>query len=337
MEKIDYLETKINEILYELNYIKEDVNKTKKTLSGVQTHNFIFNSNFLINQQGSESYSNTTGVESKETADKWILTGKGTYENNGRTFLYPSAYLSQTLELDDGIRTLLGNSATLTLFVRDMYGQKATMGVRIWTDADNYTEETRIVSGVADNSLSFNVPNETIKMEVFVENRNIVDTESFVNIAWVKLELGSSYTNYIYPSYEEDYLKCNTKQVEYCQTIYDMKSTDSAINLGYTSGIKGGTSIKTLDISKFKRLKIYSVINWDYSVLDVDLTLLVGSYDYYSNAKANPRVSSNTMYTYGSYVSIDSAKKSIYITFFRNNTYYNNNANYYCYKIEGIY
>ena len=337
MEKIDYLETKINEILYELNYIKEDVNKTKKTLSGVQTHNFIFNSNFLINQQGSESYSNATGVESKETADKWILTGKGTYENNGRTFLYPSAYLSQTLELDDGIITLLGKSATLTLFARDMYGQKTTMGVRIWIDADNYIEETRIVSGVADNSLSFNVPNEAIRMEVFVENRNTVDTESFVNIAWVKLELGSSYTNYIYPTYKNDYLSCNVQKLEYTQTIYDMKSTDSAINLGYTSGIKGGVTLTKLNLKKYKRLKVYSVINWDYSIVEIDLTMLVTQYNSYYNSKANPRISNNFMYTYGTYVSVGSAKNNIYISFFKNNSYLNNNTNYYCYKIEGIY
>lgn len=337
MEKIDYLETKINEILYELNYIKEDFNKTKNNLNGIQTHNFVLNSNFLINQQGAESYLNSTGLESKEVANKWFLTGKGSYENYGRIFLYPSAYLSQTLNLEDGIKTLLGKEATLTFFVRDGYGPRPTMGARIWIDDNNYIEETKVISGVATNSITFSVPHEAIKIEIFVEDRREENTESFTNIAWAKLELGATHSNYIYPSYEKEVLDCNLKNLEYSEIFYDMSSSDSNINLGYTSGIKGGTKITGLDFSKYKKIKVYSVIDWDYSNFCIDLKKLVSSYGYYSSSVANPRISSGTLYVYGCFASVNKDKSNFSIEFFRGNTKFNNNTNYYCYKIEGIY
>lgn len=45
--------------------------------------------------------------------------------------------------------------------------------------------------------------------------------------------------------------------VEHVETIYDMSSSDSNINLGYTGGIQPGTTISNLALSKYKTLRIW--------------------------------------------------------------------------------
>ena len=47
-KKIDFLTSKVNEILYELNYLKDDLVKAKSSLSAIQTENFLLNSNMLF-------------------------------------------------------------------------------------------------------------------------------------------------------------------------------------------------------------------------------------------------------------------------------------------------
>lgn len=338
MEKIDFLTSKVNEILYELNYLKDDLAKAKSNLSAIQTENFLLNSNFIINQKGKELYENTSGLDSTETADKWILNGVGSYKDKGRVTLKPGSYFAQTLTLENGLKSLLFKEATLTLYIADYYGSGHVFGVKMWTDETNYIQTIKEGIKLIENSVTFTVPEECVKLEVFMENQSTSNVEVYAKLSWMKLEIGNKFTNYVSPCYDVELLKCNRQNIEFCETLYDMSSEDSQVNLGYTSGIKGGVTITKLDFSKYKKIKIYSVINWDYSVTTVSLEKIMSEYGYYSGTDGSPRViNSNSMYTYGTFVTVKPSKKEISISYFRNSTYYNSNVNYFCYKIEGIY
>ncbi|MBQ9792774.1 MAG: hypothetical protein IJW32_03425 [Clostridia bacterium] len=128
----------------------------------------------------------------------------------------------------------------------------------------------------------------------------------------------------------------NADKVEFVEVIYDKDGEDENLNWGYKSGIKGGTTVKGKDISKYKRLKIYSAINYCCSCYIVDLTKIVNNHQYYYGSICNSRLD-GTAYYYGSRALIAKDKSSIQLTYFRNTTLMANNVSYFCYKIEGIY
>ena len=71
--------------------------------------------------------------------------------------------------------------------------------------------------------------------------------------------------------------------VEHIETIYDMSSSDSNINKGYTSGISGNTTIQNLNFSKYKRLKIYSRDYWGtVGIGEIDFSVVSKYGNFYS-------------------------------------------------------
>lgn len=60
--------------------------------------------------------------------------------------------------------------------------------------------------------------------------------------------------------------------VEHIETVYDMTSSDSSINWGYTSGIIGLTSVENKDFSKYKKLIVHSYSIGISLETDIDLT-----------------------------------------------------------------
>ena len=137
---------------------------------------------------------------------------------------------------------------------------------------------------------------------------------------------------------------------ENIETIYDMSSSDSSLNWGYTSGIEGGgttgVTISNKDFSKYKKLLVYYRF-WTPTVgkdatshLEVDLDKLVSS--VYSGMNTGYVVFENSwifMQTILAYV--NSAKTSITICGWRNCNSgadaTKNVANGKCYKIIGVY
>lgn len=128
----------------------------------------------------------------------------------------------------------------------------------------------------------------------------------------------------------------NSDKIEFVEIIYDKDSEDENLNWGYQSGIKGGTTIRGKDITKYKRLRIYSAINYCCSCYIVDLTKIVGKHQWYYGSTCNSRLDGNAYY-YGSRALIAKDKSSIQLTYFRNTTLMANNESYFCYRIEGIY
>jgi hypothetical protein len=125
---------------------------------------------------------------------------------------------------------------------------------------------------------------------------------------------------------------------ENVEVIYDKTSTNSALNWGYTSGIKGGVVITGHSFSKYKKLRIYSnLASRRNSIYEVDLTYL--DYDsQYSGSFCG--LSGDLTDTVVASCEVDQSKNRIEFShgYFKTSiTLRNNNDAYIVFKIEGIY
>ena len=71
----------------------------------------------------------------------------------------------------------------------------------------------------------------------------------------------------------------NRLNFESIDLLYDKDNADSSINWGYTSGISPNTS-KTIDLTKYKRLRGYALVGYKVLVYEVDLEHLTWGSDY---------------------------------------------------------
>ena len=172
MEKIDYLEHKINEILYELSYLKENSNINSNLI------NFLVNGDLFVNQQGSLMYENLNDEDNFETINNWFLGGKGSYFVGGKLTLGSNSFFKQTLNLE-AIQPLLGKTLNLKFNISEKSGEGLFIGVKIFYDEENYDYYSKEVDDDGNNSLSFELSNLATKIECFVVN-NIESDISFL-------------------------------------------------------------------------------------------------------------------------------------------------------------
>ncbi len=172
MEKIDYLEHKINEILYELSYLKENSNINSNLI------NFLVNGDLFVNQQGSLMYENLNDEDNFETINNWFLGGKGSYFVGGKLILGSNSFFKQTLNLE-AIQPLLGKTLNLKFNISEKSSEGLFIGVKIFYDEENYDYYSKEVDDDGNNSLSFELSNLATKMECFVVN-NIESDISFL-------------------------------------------------------------------------------------------------------------------------------------------------------------
>lgn len=112
-----------------------------------------------------------------------------------------------------------------------------------------------ILEVYGDYLIPFNTgDNTSIRISVSSGNNNLENTT--FNITNVQLEEGSVATDY-QPYNGAIVREKEIADVEHIETIYDMSSSDSNINLGYTGGIQPGTTISNLALSKYKTLRIW--------------------------------------------------------------------------------
>lgn len=136
------------------------------------------------------------------------------------------------------------------------------------------------------------------------------------------------------------------------EVVYDMTSSDSNFNWGYTSGISAGNTGITVsgkDFSKYKKLKFYFKGLWGKTngtpvyneVLEIDFENIVIIDGFYSVSNNSFSEYLQTLYTHSTYVSVNSTKTSIRLGSWQNCTsgsdLSKNIANGTCHKIIGVY
>lgn len=124
--------------------------------------------------------------------------------------------------------------------------------------------------------------------------------------------------------------------VDKTEVVYDMASSSSSKNWGYTSGIQDGTTISGKNFSKYKKLRIYWMPFTDTyyghnSIFDVDLTHLYST-EYFANFTARKYINNTDQIT--TKISINTAKTSISVDIRYNGNTLNDG---YVYMIEGVY
>ena len=163
MEKIDYLEHKINEILYELSYLKDNLN-TGKILT-----NYLVNGDLSVNQQGALMYENLNDEDNFETINNWFLGGKGSYYVGGKLTLGNNSFFKQTLNLE-AIQPLLGKTLNLSFDIAEKNSEGLFVGVKVFYDEDTFDFYSKEVVEEGENLLSFEVSNLATKIECFIVN-----------------------------------------------------------------------------------------------------------------------------------------------------------------------
>ena len=178
MEKIDYLEHKINEILYELSYLKDNLN-TGKILT-----NYLVNGDLSVNQQGALMYENLNDEDNFETINNWFLGGKGSYYVGGKLTLGNNSFFKQTLNLE-AIQPLLGKTLNLSFDIAEKSSEGLFVGVKVFYDEDTFDFYSKEVVEEGESFLSFEVSNLATKIECFIVN----DAESDISFLLLNAKL----------------------------------------------------------------------------------------------------------------------------------------------------
>lgn len=98
---------------------------------------------------------------------------------------------------------------------------------------------------------------------------------------------------------------------EQSETIYDMNSTNSAINWGYTGGIPSDTNITNKDFTKYKYLRVYVVADYRCGCFVVDFNKLNKESSYYGSGVLGAGQELSMQYVF---ITVNQAKTSIKIS-----------------------
>lgn len=154
-----------------------------------------------------------------------------------------------------------------------------------------------------------------------VQNQVVTKELKSLDANRVKLD-ASNLTDENVESWKE---KLSVESVENVETIYDMNSSDSSKNWGYTSGLVNETVVTGKDLSKYKRIRGYwYLFGAPSGVFEVDLT------GYLSNiCRAFVVLNSDS---YGAGIVVSQGTGDITIS-----THNPPSGSNYIYKIEGVY
>ncbi len=333
MQKIDYLESKVKDMFHELSFYKNKYNEIKESLTNLSTENYLLNSDFSIRFDNVDFFENTLENVEKEIISKWYLDSIGVVTAKTFISLSPKTRFKQILN-DSYLKRLLGCDVTLSFYYKIVETYKTKICARVYTDDTNYTEHFKLVEEAGVNSITFNIPNNATKVECFIYNDNATTVN--INIEWAKLEKGITFTNYEKPLYNLEKAKCFMDSIRYRTVLYDRKSPDANLNLGYTKGFTSSDINKLIDFTKYNKAIFYFSYPSEGQVVEVDLTRINEPNEFYYGSGAGIRVDGGLLYNIIR-CAVTSDKKAFYMTFYRNTTKMNGNASYYCYKIEGEY
>ena len=211
-------------------------------------------------------------------------------------------------------------------------------GFYIETPANNWFKFLHV--GQTSNTFTLTEDLYCPSIYVLVPKGGSIDTSN----VFIQLERGSTATDW--HEYNGEIIhKKDVADVEHIETIYSMSSSQSIINLGYTSGIIGGTEISGLDLSKYKRIKVYVTLDKTNGVFDIDLTKKVYSvqevgYSYVGGI--NTPIDLDLRLIYADICRVSDTKTAFkhyssgYIATDTGTYNERNNSAYFVYKIEGV-
>lgn len=339
MQKIDYLENKVNELLYEVNYLKSFINKDEELKQKIVTENFILNSNLEINTFNKNSYE-SLAQEETESVDKWILFNGASYVVNEKKLTLPSMGEFKQIITNERLNSLKNKTVTLTANIKEFTLKGFSLGCKIYLQDETILKHSIIVEKDGISSVTFYVPEDAIKIECFLlGSDNLNETE--VVLLWFKLEIGSYFTNYVLPTQIIEKIKCCNSGPILSEIIYDKDSLDANINFGFTSGLKGTDEFVFNGFNKYKRLKIYMIFNNKTNHVE-ELSLIKPNpekTEIYADFRLGHESGSYSINYCIIRITDMIEFKNLGMGYFTSTTknVKNSNANYYIYKIEGLY
>ena len=154
--------------------------------------------------------------------------------------------LDNTEQLPEPTESIRDNAYIINGFIYIIMGSGVLEWVNVGTiDPTNFTAGQVITLMQSTDSIIVSLNSDNSKIEYKLSNGTIT------TLAFAESERQKSQTDGAIVHEKE------IADVEHIETIYDMLSTDSNINWGYTGGIQPGTTISNLALSKYKTLRIW--------------------------------------------------------------------------------
>ena len=305
--------------------VENKIENQSNTSTTVRKNCFL-NPNFEINQNGKVTYSVVNGTE-VETVNDWFITGTGSFGVNKVLSLNSGAVFKQTLNINLA-SSIVGKTAIATFYVTACSSNYFSLVARVWSSSSNYIDYTEPISTGFVN-LIFNASSPISKIEIFIENTGSTGS---LTLEKAQLEAGSTFLGFLPEFKNFDLLRSAKGEIQFTEVIYD--KNDANLNYSYPNGLNAN-QISIFDFNKYKELIFYVMIPYDAQKFYVDLTQFnsTGGYYYGGQTSINYASGSNIFVTR---VAMFDNKKDFYLAFYLNGGRVNNNANYHCYRIEGV-
>ena len=305
--------------------VENKIENQSNTSTTVRKNCFL-NPNFEINQNGKATYSVVNGTE-VETVNDWFITGTGSFGVNKVLSLNSGAVFKQTLNINLA-SSIVGKTAIATFYITTCSSNYFSLVARVWSSSSNYIDYTEPISTGFVN-LIFNASSPISKIEIFIENTGSTGS---LTLEKAQLEAGSTFLGFLPEFKNFDLLRSAKGEIQFTEVIYD--KNDANLNYSYPNGLNAN-QISIFDFNKYKELIFYVMIPYDAQKFYVDLTQFnsTGGYYYGGQTSINYASGSNIFVTR---VAMFDNKKDFYLAFYLNGGRVNNNANYHCYRIEGV-
>lgn len=274
--------------------------------SEISNPNLLINPDFSINQRGQTSY---TGAG--YSVDRWkgyqlnemVCTPRDGY---GVTLSAPTeitstgAIFGQPFEASQ-LSKLAGRTITLSFKVSANRGT-SNIYVRTMTNGTNVGDTPAITSGATGIvSKTITLPSPLTSLEiVFRKGAGTLD----VDIDWIKLEIGSTPTEFVPPLIEEELLKCQALDTDPVQLL----RSNSGAFLGLAVGQPIEKIVFNPNVSIEKMTDYLSSLNYDETIQEVQSVCKLFGIDKHSNSIAvyaiNFNAFSSTMGTSGYVIAV---------------------------------
>ncbi len=253
---------------------------------------------------------------------------------------------SNTLTLEPGELRICGHRVVIdenenrTFTNKPQTATKQSLIGQIQVDGDNVIFEL-IVQNNATTLVQDNLDingSGTYQLEIGTFTQNTDGTISNV-VRTAELISGSIYNlGEDFANTELSNIKVN---INITEVVYDMTSSSSSKNWGYTSGIQGGTTVSGKNFSKYNKLIIYYTRNFSQN-LQYSIDLKLPKVAEYGSTGVWQLYDQYGMHfiTSASQVSLDKTAfmhRQCGISQGTNFTQENNTTNFVVYKIEGVY
>lgn len=252
---------------------KVDISNLEKRVDEISNPNLLINPDFSINQRGQTSY-NGGGY----TFDHWFLYNTGNTVTNlansyGLKLSAASTIASQILFAqkikNNIIPLLIGKTLTISAKIRDYIATNNNYQIicrchNTATYGGNITNATIDVKSTGILSASVTVPSDTLSISVLIRSNGQVSGD-YVGVDWIKLEIGSTATEFVPPLIEDELLKCQALSTDPVQLL----RSNSGTFIGLAVGQPIEKMVFNSTVSLEKMTDYLSSLNYDETVQGV--------------------------------------------------------------------